>query len=148
MYTIAFSPQGTLPCPNMVKGACILHEGTSCRYIYLLEEAPSPAALAAIQSAGAAFLLTAALFWRTITSENDGEAAERGVEQKKEEGPTVTGGHILDEVLSPVAQAGLETGIWTFLANSATISAFQHTPASRGAFLIRFAASSSAFDCI
>lgn len=33
--------------------------------------------------------------------------------------------------------AGGELGVWTFLANAATITAFESTPASRGAFLIR-----------
>ena len=120
----------------------------SSRYIYLLEEAPSPAALAAIQSAGAALLLTAASFWKTSSSVNGREAAQGEVKQKKEEGHAATSQHILDEVLSPVGQAGLETGFWTFLANSATISAFQHTPASRGAFLIRFAVIRIAYNSI
>lgn len=109
----------------------------SSRYIYLLDEAPSPAALAAFQSAGAALLLAAASFWRSRSESSSKEAAESTASFKKEEGLAGAEQHGLNELLSPVAQAGLETGVWTFLANSATISAFQHTPASRGAFLIR-----------
>lgn len=38
-------------------------------------------------------------------------------------------------VLSPLVLAGLELGMWTFLANVLQITALRHTTASRGAFL-------------
>ena len=112
------------------------------RYTYLLEKAPSPAALAAIQSAGAALLLTAASYLKLSSAQGTAAAAAaEGETHREEEGESSSRGqNFLDELFHPVARAGLETGAWTFLANSATISAFQHTPASRGAFLIRHAA--------
>ena len=39
-----------------------------------------------------------------------------------------------------IRQAGVEIGLWAFLANACTVTGFQNTAASRGAFLIRLSA--------
>lgn len=104
-----------------------------CRYTYLLKEPPSPAALAAIQAAGAALLLSLVNAVRTKSSQKPtGELNWAGSTNSLQDGKAW-----LLEVNSPL-RAGAELGLWTFAANAATISAFQSTPASRGAFLLRF----------
>lgn len=118
----------------MLKCPC-LKAAHACRYVYLLDQAPSPAALSAIQATGAALLLTLLSLVSKSGTSAPSEPAEGLPEHSKEHGNSSGSA----DLLNPAMLAGAETGLWTFLANSATISAFQHTPASRGAFLIRLA---------
>ena len=118
---------------SMARWAKRLDKGQSGRYVYRLAEPPSPSALAAIQAAGAALLLTL-INARRPKSDQGAEQLHSRSETRK--APDDTGwGKLLQA--NTVVKAGMEIGFWTFLANSATISAFEHTPASRGAFLIR-----------
>lgn len=117
------------------------------RYTYKLEQPPSPAALAALQGTGAAILLTAlnaAIGWwaysHTAAAENGRLPSEQFGQSEEHQqlplrSPASQRGDPL-ETGNPL-WAGAELGLWTFLGNAATITAFQHTPASRGAFLLR-----------
>ena len=117
----------------MARWARPLEQGQSGRYVYRLAEPPSPSALAAIQAAGAALLLT---LFNARRPEADQGGKQLPSRSESGKAPDDTGwGQLLQ--VDNVIKAGTEIGFWTFLANSATISAFEHTPASRGAFLIR-----------
>lgn len=94
----------------------------------MLDVPPSPSTLGAIQSLAGAILLSVVAFLSprsTITESSSTVKADTSIMQ------------VMDDKLDNVWKAGAEVGFWTFLANVATISGFQQTPASRGAFLIR-----------
>jgi len=115
---------------------------SASRYIYQLQVPPSPASLAAIQASGAAILLTLASLpslFQAPTRPSHQASQGTPSTQAAEDSHGEAGWPALASLLrvDSVEKAGAELGCWTFLANAATITAFQHTPASRGAFLIR-----------
>lgn len=113
------------------------------RFVYQLEVPPSPASLAAIQASLAAILLTVASIPGLLRPSEPQQHRAAPGNHAEAESSRGAGRRArfpgLAAILGAdtVGRAGAELGCWTFLANAATITAFQHTPASRGAFLIR-----------
>lgn len=100
----------------------------------MLDAPPSPATLSAIQAlAGVLFLSVVSAFGSQ--SGDTGNARSGKDTSEPSDGPVM---QYLDNKFDNVWTAGLESGVWCFAANVATITGFQQTSASRGAFLIRY----------
>ena len=130
---IGIIPQINIGCTKSPSWLKICYD---CRYVYMLDVPPSPATLGAIQSlAGAIFLTVFASISRSNSKDEYPQSRSSSVDDDFDASETVTAK--IDAKLDNVWKAGLELGVWTFIANVATICGFQQTPASRGAFLIR-----------
>ena len=137
--------------------------GTSApatRYLFLQGkgQAPTPSVVAAVQTTAAAICLVSLdlaskRFQQRSTSSdsnalsNEEEAQERTGAASASAAPAVEPSSsawpislFLTATGSSVAFAGLEIGLWSFIANCSTITGFENTTTSRGTFLIRLSA--------